>query len=169
MRRPAVADISLFLVPKRLDDGHVNGVRCDGLEHKMGIKGSATCSLTFEAAQGWLIGEANRGLAAMFADDEFGAPTRGPARPGACRGGVAEAPANTPPTVCRCALRSGLKKLAAQAADPIRYHPAMRRVLLELRTTSEGMRAIGYWAAQPAGSGRPIGAVADPYHQGVFH
>ncbi|MGO1269369.1 MAG: acyl-CoA dehydrogenase family protein, partial [Pseudomonas bubulae] len=58
--------ISLFLVPKLLDHHQVNSVRCDGIEHKMGIKGSATCSLVFEQAQGWLIGEANRGLAAMF-------------------------------------------------------------------------------------------------------
>lgn len=55
-----------FLVPKRLDDGQANGVRCDGIEHKMGIKGSATCSLVFDGAQGWLTGDAHRGLAAMF-------------------------------------------------------------------------------------------------------
>ena len=58
--------ISLFLVPKFLDDGSRNTAFCGGLEHKMGIKGSATCVMNFEEARGWLIGEPNKGLQAMF-------------------------------------------------------------------------------------------------------
>src|SRR3546814_8191186 len=63
--------ISMFIVPKlRMDrDGNVgerNGVRCGALEHKMGIHGSATCVLNLDDAQGWLIGEPNKGLMAMF-------------------------------------------------------------------------------------------------------
>jgi alkylation response protein AidB-like acyl-CoA dehydrogenase len=63
--------ISLFLVPKRLVNGdgslgETNAVSCGSIEHKMGIKASATCVMNFDGAQGWLIGEENKGLAAMF-------------------------------------------------------------------------------------------------------
>ncbi|MAY11510.1 MAG: acyl-CoA dehydrogenase, partial [Alcanivorax sp.] len=63
--------ISLFLVPKFLPDadgnpGERNGVAAGSIEHKMGIKGSATCVMNFDDAKGWLIGEPNQGLAAMF-------------------------------------------------------------------------------------------------------
>jgi len=59
--------ISLFIVPKFLDaDGARNGVRCIGLEEKMGIHASPTCTMAYEDATGWLIGEENKGLAAMF-------------------------------------------------------------------------------------------------------
>lgn len=63
-----VGGISLFLVPKHLPDApdSENGVVCSSIEHKMGIRGSATCVLNFEDARGWLLGEANRGLALMF-------------------------------------------------------------------------------------------------------
>jgi alkylation response protein AidB-like acyl-CoA dehydrogenase len=59
--------ISLFIVPKYLpDSGERNSVFCGGLEHKMGIKGSATCVMNFENATGWLVGEPNDGMRAMF-------------------------------------------------------------------------------------------------------
>ncbi|MCC5874418.1 MAG: acyl-CoA dehydrogenase, partial [Gammaproteobacteria bacterium] len=58
--------ISLFLVPKVLDDGQRNAVAAGAIEHKMGIRGSATCVLNFDGARGYLIGEPNRGLACMF-------------------------------------------------------------------------------------------------------
>ena len=58
--------LSLAIAPKILPDGRRNRVFCDGIEKKMGVKGSATCQMRFEAAQGWLIGEPNRGLAATF-------------------------------------------------------------------------------------------------------
>ncbi|MPV66802.1 acyl-CoA dehydrogenase [Burkholderia sp. BE17] len=58
--------LSLILVPKVLPDGKRNAVRCDGIEKKMGIKGSATCVMSFEQATGWLIGQPHCGLAAMF-------------------------------------------------------------------------------------------------------
>lgn len=138
--------ISLFLVPKCLERGQGNGVRCDGIEHKMGIKGSATCSLVFEAAQGWLVGEAHRGLAAMFVmmnSARLHVGLQG-------LGHVEAAWQNARDYAGeRQQMRAPLRPagVAAQAADPIRYHPAMRRVLLELRATSEGLRAIGYWAA----------------------
>src|SRR5690606_15522969 len=63
--------ISLFIVPKlRVDrEGNIGGrnnVGCGALEHKMGIPGSATCVMNVDDAQGWLIGEPNKGLMAMF-------------------------------------------------------------------------------------------------------
>ena len=60
-----VKGISLFLVPKVIAQTN-NGVSCGALEHKMGIKGSATCVMNFDGATGWLVGELNQGLAAMF-------------------------------------------------------------------------------------------------------
>ena len=58
--------LSLFVAPKLLPDGRRNSIRCDGIEKKMGIKGSATCSMSFDKATGWLVGEPHRGLASMF-------------------------------------------------------------------------------------------------------
>ncbi|HBO94299.1 MAG TPA: acyl-CoA dehydrogenase, partial [Gammaproteobacteria bacterium] len=58
--------ISLFLVPKWLTNGERNGIYCSGLEHKMGINGSATCFMNLENAEGYLIGEPHQGLRYMF-------------------------------------------------------------------------------------------------------
>ena len=63
---PGTKGLSLALVPKLLPDGTRNAMFCDGLEKKMSIKGSATCAMRYEGATGWLVGEPNRGLAAMF-------------------------------------------------------------------------------------------------------
>ena len=66
-----VKGISLFLVPKFLPTaentpGQRNGVRCNAIEEKMGIHGNATCQLFFDGAIGWMVGQPNKGLAAMF-------------------------------------------------------------------------------------------------------
>jgi alkylation response protein AidB-like acyl-CoA dehydrogenase len=143
---PGSRGISLFLVPKLLDDGQLNGVRCDGIEHKMGIKGSATCSLVFDGARGWLIGDANRGLAAMFVMMNSARLHVGLQGLGHVEAAWQNARQYAAERV-QMRAPSRPEGVPAQAADPILYHPAMRRVLLELRTTSEGMRAIGYWAA----------------------
>jgi alkylation response protein AidB-like acyl-CoA dehydrogenase len=138
--------VSLFLVPKHLDDGRANALRCDGIEHKMGIKGSATCSLVFDGAQGWLIGEANRGLAAMFV-------MMNSARLHVGLQGLGHAEAAWQNAYAYALERRQMRApkhpvgVAGEAVDPIHYHPAMRRVLLELQACTEGMRAVGYWAA----------------------
>ena len=138
--------VSLFLVPKLLNQGQANGVACDGIEHKMGIRGSATCSLVFEAAQGWLIGEVNRGLKAMFVMMNSARLHVGLQGLGHCEAAWQNCRSYASQ---RQQMRAPSRPagVVAQAADPIHYHPAMRRVLLELRATSEGMRAIGYWVA----------------------
>ncbi len=66
---PGTRGISLFAVPKVLGDGRANDLRCAGIEHKLGIHGSPTCTMVFGdggGAQGWLVGQENRGLACMF-------------------------------------------------------------------------------------------------------
>ncbi|MBA6142387.1 MULTISPECIES: acyl-CoA dehydrogenase family protein [Pseudomonas] len=134
--------LSLLLVPKWLEDGQRNAVQCEGLEHKLGIRGSATCALRFEAASGWLVGQAHGGLAAMFV-------MMNSARLHVGLQGLAHAEA-----AWQCAREYAMARRQMNApgqpkgqADPIHLHPAMRRVLLELRVRSEGMRALGYWAA----------------------
>ena len=134
--------LSLLLVPKWLEDGQPNAVQCEGLEHKLGIRGSATCALRFEAASGWLVGQAHGGLAAMFV-------MMNSARLHVGLQGLAHAEA-----AWQCAREYAMARRQMNApgqpkgqADPIHLHPAIRRVLLELRVRSEGMRALGYWAA----------------------
>lgn len=141
--------ISLFLVPKQLpedDGGAANAVYCDGIEKKMGIKGSATCLMRFEGARGWLIGEPNRGLAAMFV-------MMNSARLQVSLQGLGHADA-----AHARALRYAHERLQSRApvrppetsapADPIALHPAMRRTLLTQRCLVEGGRILAYWTAQ---------------------
>ncbi|ACO77643.1 acyl-CoA dehydrogenase [Azotobacter vinelandii CA] len=143
---PGSRGISLFLVPKLLPDGRRNAVRCDGIEHKLGIRGSATCTLSFEHAEGWLLGEPHKGLAAMFV-------MMNSARLHVGLQGLGHAEAAWQNAAQYAAERRQMRAVrrppgrAEAPADPIHYHPAMRRVLLELRTLTEGMRALGYWTA----------------------
>lgn len=138
--------VSLLLVPKWLDDGERNGVYCDGLEHKLGIRGSATCALRFEGARGWLVGEPHGGLAAMFV-------MMNSARLHVGLQGLGHAEAAWQAARDYALERRQMRAprhpegVVAALADPIHLHPAMRRILLELRVRTEGMRAIGYWAA----------------------
>jgi alkylation response protein AidB-like acyl-CoA dehydrogenase len=141
--------ISLFLVPKWLEDGdsrRANGVYCDGIEDKMGIKGSATCTLRFEQSSGWLLGERNRGLAAMFV-------MMNASRLHVAVQGVAHAEAvyqnGLRYATERCQMRA-IKRppsVSVQAADPIILHPMIRRTLLKARAMVEGERVLAYWAA----------------------
>jgi len=139
--------LSLFLVPQRIDDGehlHENAVRCDGIEKKMGIKGSATCSLTFERAQGWLIGEPHRGLAAMFI-------MMNSARLHVGLQGLGHAETALQLASAYAAERRQMRAVrippGPSEADPIQMHPAVTQILLELRAWTEGMRMVGAWSA----------------------
>jgi alkylation response protein AidB-like acyl-CoA dehydrogenase len=143
--------ISLFLVPKYVpgEAAGRNGVHCEGIEKKMGIKGSATCVMRFAAATGWMIGEPNRGMAAMFvmmnaARLIVGVQGLGHAEMASqnARRYAAERRqlrAPTRPDAAVPATRSG--------ADPIAYHAATRKTLLTLRAYVEGQRALAYWCA----------------------
>ncbi len=142
--------ISLFLVPKFLPDaegrpGARNGVLCTAIEHKMGIKASATCQLTFENAKGWLVGAPHRGLAAMFTmmnSERLSVGIQGLA--------IGEAAYQSAVAYARDRIQgrslSGVKN-PDQPADPIIVHPDVRRMLLSMRAYTEGCRALGVWVA----------------------
>jgi alkylation response protein AidB-like acyl-CoA dehydrogenase len=145
--------ISLFLVPKFQvnDDGTIgerNGVTTASIEHKMGIRGSATCALNFEGAIGHLIGEENRGLAAMFKMMNIERLTV------AMQGlGFSEIAYQN---ALAYALDRNQSKAPAPrpddnaAADPIVYQPEMKRQLLTMRAQIEGSRALAIYAAMHA-------------------
>ncbi|MEQ1685008.1 MAG: acyl-CoA dehydrogenase family protein [Burkholderiaceae bacterium] len=133
--------ISLFVAPKVLPDGSRNAIRCDGIEKKMGIKGSATCVMSLEGATGWLVGEPNRGLGAMFA-------MMNSARLHVAMQGVAHAE-NAHQNALRYAHERVQSRVAvrpegapAAVADPIVLHPALRRTLLRQRVLVEGARLV---------------------------
>jgi alkylation response protein AidB-like acyl-CoA dehydrogenase len=137
--------ISLFLVPKFLPDangnaGERNGVKCGSIEHKMGIKGSATCVLNFDDARGWLVGEENQGLAAMFTMMNYERLSIG------LQGtGLGEASYQSAVAYAKDRLQGrsadGVKN-AGGNADPIIHHGDVRRMLLTMRALNEGGRAL---------------------------
>jgi alkylation response protein AidB-like acyl-CoA dehydrogenase len=142
--------ISMFIVPKlRVDRegnaGEPNGVRCGSIEHKMGIHGSATCVMNFDAAQGWLVGEANKGLVAMFVMMNTARLAVG------LQGlGLADRALQNASRYARERLQSRSltgAKFPDKPADPIIVHPDVRRMLLTQKALVEGGRLLGYHAA----------------------
>ncbi|ODC05406.1 acyl-CoA dehydrogenase [Terasakiispira papahanaumokuakeensis] len=138
--------ISLFLVPKFLinEDGSLgerNPAFCGSIEHKMGIKGSATCVMNFDGAQGWMIGEPNRGLAAMFTMMNYERLSIG------IQGlGLGEVAYQSAMDFSRDRLQSRAPNKAKRSpdkpADPILVHPDVRRMALNVRAFNEGSRAF---------------------------
>jgi alkylation response protein AidB-like acyl-CoA dehydrogenase len=149
---PGPKGLSLFLVPKFLPDGARSAVHCERIEEKMGLHGSATCVMRFEAATGWLIGESGRGLNAMFVmmnsarlhvalqgiglleaawqkADEYSRERRQMRAPG------------------RKAAQARSNAAVASAADLIGEHPAMRRILDSQRAWIDAGRVIAYRTA----------------------
>jgi alkylation response protein AidB-like acyl-CoA dehydrogenase len=139
--------ISLFLVPKLAVDsagntGEKNGVTCTGIEHKMGINGSATCSLSFEDAKGYLIGKENEGLKAMFT-------MMNDARQNVALQGLSLSEVVYQNTAEYAALRVQGKNLKdsfnpAAKATAIINHANVRRELVEMKAQIEGFRALSY-------------------------
>ena len=142
--------ISLFVVPKFLvnDDGTPgtrNGVMCGSIEHKMGIHGNSTCVLNYDGATGWLVGEENKGLAAMFI-------MMNAARLGVGIQGLSQAEAAYQNAVAYALDRRQGRALTGPAdpeaqADPIFVHPDVRRMLMDAKAFTEGMRALSLWGA----------------------
>ena len=142
--------ISLFVVPKIKvrDDGSLgarNGVTCGSIEEKMGIHGNATCVMNYDDASGWLIGEENRGLNAMFVmmnEARLGVGVQGLA--------LSEVAYQNAATYAKERLQgralSGAK-YPDKAADPIIVHPDVRRTLLIIRAFNEAARAMVMWTA----------------------
>jgi alkylation response protein AidB-like acyl-CoA dehydrogenase len=137
--------ISLFVVPKFLPTaegriGERNPIFCTGLEHKMGIHGNATCQMALDGARGWLVGEPNKGLSAMFV--MMNAARIGVANQSL---GLTEVAYQNAVAYARDRLQmrslSG-PKAPEKPADPIIVHPDVRKMLLTARAYAEGARAL---------------------------
>jgi alkylation response protein AidB-like acyl-CoA dehydrogenase len=142
--------ISLFLVPKYFvgDDGGIgahNAVSCGSIEHKMGIHGNATCVMNYDGATGWMVGEENKGLAAMFIMMNH-------ARLGVGLQGLAQAELAYQNAVHYAMERRQGRALTGPAepdaaADTLFVHPDIRRMLMEGKAITEGLRALCIWGA----------------------
>jgi alkylation response protein AidB-like acyl-CoA dehydrogenase len=137
--------ISLFVVPKFVPKadaslGERNPIFCTGLEHKMGIHGNATCQMNLDGAQGWLVGEPNKGLPAMFV------------MMNAARIGVANQSLGLTEVAYQNAAAYAKERIQMRSlsgpkapdkpADPIIVHPDVRKMLLTARAYAEGARAL---------------------------
>lgn len=140
--------ISMFLVPKFLPtsdglSGTRNGVTCGSIEHKMGIKGSATCVLNFDNATGFMVGEANKGMRAMFV------MMNGARLAVGMQGlGLSEIAYQNALAYARDRLQgrslTGVKNPGGPA-DAIIVHPDVRRGLLRIKSFNEGARSLAHW------------------------
>jgi alkylation response protein AidB-like acyl-CoA dehydrogenase len=146
-----VKGISLFLVPKMLvnEDGSVgtrNSVSCGALEKKMGIHGNSTCVMNYDGAKGWLVGEPEKGLAAMFI--MMNAARLGVGLQGLAQGEVAYQNAVAYARERRQGRALNPDERDSEArAEPIMVHPDVRRMLMEMRAFNEGSRALVLWGA----------------------
>jgi acyl-CoA dehydrogenase len=145
--------ISLFLVPKVLPDGAANDVRCSGIEHKLGIHASPTCTMVFGdhgGAVGWLIGEENKGLACMFT-------MMNNARLGVALQGVAIADRAYQQALKYAQDRRQGKAPGSTATgmSPIIEHPDVKRMLVDMHSKTAAARMICYVTA----------AALDRYHR----
>jgi len=146
---PGAKGISLFVTPKFkvARDGSMgerNALRCGSIEHKMGIKGSVTCVMNFDGAEGYLVGEPHKGLLAMFT-------MMNTARLGVGLQGV-----GLSERAYQNALRYSLDRLQTRSlsgpkfpdkpADPIIVHPDVRRMLLTVKSLVEGSRLLALHA-----------------------
>jgi alkylation response protein AidB-like acyl-CoA dehydrogenase len=139
--------LSLVLVPKVLPDGARNAVHCERIEEKMGLHGSPTCSMRFDEATGWLVGEAGRGLAAMFV-------MMNSARLHVALQGIGLLDAAWQKADAYAAERRQMRAPGAvpasrggEAADLIAEHPAIRRILDTQRAWIDGARTLAYRSA----------------------
>ena len=140
--------ISLFIVPKFLPDeqgnpGERNAVSCGAIEHKMGIHANATCVMNYDGAKGWMVGEENKGLAAMFI-------MMNAARLGVGIQGLSQAEAAYQNAVIYAQERRQGRALTGPAdpqekADPLFVHPDVRRMLMDAKAYTEGFRALALW------------------------
>jgi len=142
--------ISLFVVPKIMVNadgslGERNAVSCGSIEHKMGIHGNSTCVMNYDGAKGWLVGEEMKGLAAMFI-------MMNAARLGVGLQGLAVAETAYQNAVQYAHDRRQGRALTGPAepgekADPLFVHPDVRRMLMDAKALTEGLRALCLWGA----------------------
>lgn len=166
-----VKGLSLFIVPKYLVDadgrlGARNDVRCISIEHKMGIHGSPTCTLSFGdggGAVGHLVGQPNRGLETMFVmmnEARFGVGIQG--------AGLADRAYQFALAYARDRVQ-GRDAVTGEAGKPIIHHPDVKRMLLSMRARVMAMRALLYTSAGwfDRAHHHPDPAVADKYRRYV--
>jgi len=148
---PGTRGISLFLVPKRLveEDGSLgarNDLRCAGIEHKLGIHASPTCTMVYgerEGAVGYLVGEENRGLACMFTmmnNARLLVGIQGVA--------IAERAAQAAASFARERRQGRSPGAAGLGMSPIAEHPDVARMLLTMRALTAAARALCYSCAE---------------------
>ena len=142
--------ISLFVVPKFLPQadgspGERNPVFCGALEHKMGIHGNATCQINLDGATGWLVGQPNKGLNAMFVMMNAARLGVGNQSLGLTEVAYQNAAAYAKDRIQMRSL-SG-PKAPDKPADPIIVHPDVRKMLLTARAYAEGGRALEMYCA----------------------
>jgi alkylation response protein AidB-like acyl-CoA dehydrogenase len=142
--------ISLFLVPKFLvkDNGAIgerNALRCEGIEHKMGLTASPTCVMQYNGATGWLVGEPNKGMRAMFTMMNAARLYVG------VQGlGLAEVAYQNALVYAKERLQSRSPtgpKMPEKPADPLIVHPDIQRMILTMRAFTEGARALAMMTA----------------------
>lgn len=152
---PGVKGISLFLAPKFLPNpdgslGERNKLQTISLDHKMGIHGSPTCVMAYEGAKGWLVGQENKGLMAMFTmmnNARLGVGVQGVAL---AEGALQHAEAFAAERVQGEAVIPDGAKRGGTIAD----HPDVRRMLLTMRARTESARAIAYDCARSLDLGK---------------
>ena len=152
---PGTKGLSLFYVPKYLFDpetfelGSRNGVFATGLEHKMGLKASPTCELTFGAhglpAVGYLVGDVHNGIAQMFTVIEHARMTVGVKAAGTLSTGYLNALAFAKQRIQGTDLTQMTDKTAPRVT--IMHHPDVRRSLITQKAYAEGLRALYLYAA----------------------
>jgi alkylation response protein AidB-like acyl-CoA dehydrogenase len=152
--------ISLFVVPKFLAeaDGRIgarNAVSCGSIEEKMGIHGNSTCVMNYDGATGWLVGQADKGLRAMFTmmnEARLGVAVQGLAMSEVARQNAAAYARDRR----QGRALSGTKE-PGEKADPILVHPDIRRILMSVGAFNEAARALVLWTALRADVARRSG------------
>lgn len=142
--------ISLFIVPKVLVNadgslGERNAVSCGSIEHKMGIRAQATCVMNYDGATGYMVGEENKGLAAMFI--MMNAARLGVGVQGLAQGDVAYQNGLQYAKDRRQGRSLTGAKDPQEKADTLLVHPDIRRMLMEAKALTEGLRALCLWGA----------------------
>ena len=153
--RPGAQGISLFMVPKFIPDangnpGRRNSLSVVSLEHKLGMHGSPTCVMQYDGAQGWLVGEPHRGMAAMFT-------MMNNARLGVAVQGVSVAEAATQAAVAYAQDRRQGAPVRPGGTGAIIDHADVRRMLAEMRADTLSARAIALMCAVAIDMGRATG------------
>jgi len=147
---PGIKGVSLFIIPKFLVNkdgslGERNAIFCGGLEHKMGIHGNATAQIIIDGAKGWIVGQPNKGMQAMFV------------MMNAARLGVGNQSLGLTEVAYQNALAYAKERIQMRSlsgvkakdkpADPIIFHPDVRKMLLTAKAYAEGGRALAIFCS----------------------